>query len=184
RVLVKAGGALDVDGQMSLTASGMRFVRALPAAGGPAESIHPSAPRERRQQQPPHLPRIRTSPTPGDEHSTAGNADTGDSSNGTPKTTGTATATESAHPTPALAVEAADASQRRPTSHPWQQQQQQQQQESRPSTEQRSHINGAENDANSHADPDSGINPDDGTNTKSSSEQRQQQKKTTHEVHP
>ncbi|CAN0352863.1 unnamed protein product, partial [Ectocarpus sp. 8 AP-2014] len=29
RVLVKAGGALDVDGEISFTASGMRFVHAF-----------------------------------------------------------------------------------------------------------------------------------------------------------
>ncbi|CBN74686.1 conserved unknown protein [Ectocarpus siliculosus] len=52
----------------------------------------------------PTPPAIRPSPTPGDEHSTAANAGTGGSSNGTPKTTGTAAATESARLTSALAV--------------------------------------------------------------------------------
>ncbi|CAB1118930.1 unnamed protein product [Ectocarpus sp. CCAP 1310/34] len=53
---------------------------------------------------PPTSPAIRPSPTPGDEHSTVANADTGVNSNDTPKTTGTATATEMSRLTPALAV--------------------------------------------------------------------------------
>ncbi|CAN0489042.1 unnamed protein product, partial [Ectocarpus sp. 12 AP-2014] len=128
RELVKDGGALDVDGQIRHTASGMRAVPAFDVQQPEEQRTVPIRQLDETIQQPEDQqrasisqlfenllengdnnapatpPSIRPSHTPRDEHSTTANADTGVHSNGTPKTTGTATATKSAHPTPALAV--------------------------------------------------------------------------------
>ncbi|CBN74704.1 hypothetical protein Esi_0037_0139 [Ectocarpus siliculosus] len=160
RELVKEGGALDVDGQIRHTASGMRAVLAfdvqqpekkhtvpirqlvetveqpkeqdtvpisqlVETVEQPDDQRRASIPQldetvEQSEEQhtvsipqlfensdndnPPTSPAIRPLPTPGDEHSTAANAGTGGSSNGTPKTTATSTATESDRLTSGLAV--------------------------------------------------------------------------------